>query len=331
MWAMFEAALAFNQYIGNWNTAKVTSMYSMFSEASNFNQDIGNWNTSSVTDMRHMFYKVSSFNQDIGSWNISNVTDMTNMFSNVKLSTHNYDSLLNGWDVQILQPNVKFNGGNSNYCTGETARENMINTDGWTITDGGKDCSSQIVKKVFRPQATYDGWVLESGEFSGKGGKKNKLGKILKVGDDKTDRQYRTILSFGTAGIPDNAVITKVILKVRKAGVVGTNPMKTHNGLVVDIKKFKFYTLPALQINDFQAKASKYRVGKFSKKLFSGWYKAVLNDIAIPYINKTGRTQFRIRFLLDDNDDNGADILKFYSGNAVLAKRPKLIVKYYVP
>jgi len=182
-----------------------------------------------------------------------------------------------------------------------------------------------------RSQGKYDGWVLESGEFTGKGGTKDNRAQILQVGDDAADKQYRVILSFGTAGIPDYAVITKVILKVKWAGVVGKNPMFTHNGLVVDIKKNKFFTLPALQINDFQAKPGKFKVGKFANKLFSGWYRAVLYKGTYPYINKKGRTQLRLRFLLDDNNDNVADILKLYSGNAILANRPTLIIQYYVP
>ena len=194
-----------------------------------------------------------------------------------------------------------------------------------SITDG------QPVQVTLRSQSKYDGWVLEKAETSEVGGSRNNKGKTLLVGDDALDRQYRVILSFGTAGIPDNAVITKVILKVRKAGVVGTNPMATHNGLVVDIKKTKFSTRPTLQIQDFQAKANKVKVGVFSKKLYSGWYKTVLNTGAYSYINLNGRTQLRLRFLLDDNDDHSADILKLYSGNAVLASRPQLIVKYYVP
>ena len=62
------------------------------------------------------------------------------MFSDAKLSTVNYDALLNGWDAQTLNNGVTFDGGNSTYCAGEAARANMISSDGWTITDGGKDC-----------------------------------------------------------------------------------------------------------------------------------------------------------------------------------------------
>jgi hypothetical protein len=189
----------------------------------------------------------------------------------------------------------------------------------------------KLYRSTLRSQAKYDGWVLESSEFSGVGHTTNDSGKVLRLGDDEQDKQFCAILSFGTGGIPDNAVITKVILKVKRVGVTGTDPMTTHNGLVVDIKKGKFYTRPTLQVQDFQARAAKYKIGKFSTTLYSGWYKAVLYKGAYTYINKKGRTQFRLRFLLDDNDDNSADILKLYSGNAVLANRPKLIVKYYVP
>ena len=46
----------------------------MFDCAINFNKYIGNWDTSKVTDMRGMFCGAKEFNKDIGSWDISNVT-----------------------------------------------------------------------------------------------------------------------------------------------------------------------------------------------------------------------------------------------------------------
>jgi hypothetical protein len=67
---------------------------------------------------------------------------MSEMFKDHALSTANYDALLIGWNAQDLQPNVSFHGGDSTYCHGESARQNMIDVHGWTITDGGKDCSA---------------------------------------------------------------------------------------------------------------------------------------------------------------------------------------------
>jgi len=231
--------------------------------------------------------------------------------------------------IPLLADSSAIDSANDTYCP-KTDQRGVIRPQRFHCDSGAYEVEDSTL--TFKSQPKYDGWVLESSEFSGKGGTKNNLGKVLLLGDNAQDKQYRAILSFGTAGIPDNAVITKVILKIKKAGVAGTNPMKTHNGLIVDIKKGKFYTLPALQINDFQAKPGKFKVGKFLKKLFPGnWYRAVLYTGAYDFINVKGRTQLRLRFLLDDNNDNGADILKLYSGNAILANRPQLIVKYYVP
>jgi hypothetical protein len=67
------------------------------------------------------------------------------MFQNAGLSTANYDATLIGWSTietneTPLQQNVEFDGGNSNYCNGETARASIIRTYGWTITDAGLNC-----------------------------------------------------------------------------------------------------------------------------------------------------------------------------------------------
>ncbi len=142
MSVMFEAS-PFNQDISGWDTSNVTHMGSMFSAAHAFNQDISGWDTGNVTNMSYMFEMASSFDQDIGSWDVSSLTDATGMFDDVTLSTANYDALLNGWNAQTLQNGVTFSGGNSTYCTGEVSRDEMINSDGWTITDGGKGCSGE--------------------------------------------------------------------------------------------------------------------------------------------------------------------------------------------
>ncbi|WP_170309806.1 BspA family leucine-rich repeat surface protein, partial [Seonamhaeicola maritimus] len=137
MRSMFEGAINFNQNIGAWNTSSVTIMTAMFYGASSFNQDNGGWDTSNVTSMLAMFYEAVSFDQDLGNWNVENLVDASNMFLEVTLSTQNYDSLLIGWDVQNLNPNVSFHGGFSQYCAGEAARANMISSDNWNIQDGG--------------------------------------------------------------------------------------------------------------------------------------------------------------------------------------------------
>ncbi len=140
MYQMFAGATSFNQDISGWNTASVFTMFGMFARATSFNQDIGNWNTARVQDMTAMFKEATSFNQDIGGWNVEAVLTMWDMFYGVTLSTSNYDSLLVGWNRQTLQTGVPFHGGNSLYISSEaqTARKNMVSSDQWRITDGGR-------------------------------------------------------------------------------------------------------------------------------------------------------------------------------------------------
>jgi surface protein len=90
---MFSETVAFNQPIGNWNTAKVTSMNSMFSQAIAFNQPIGNWNTTKVTNMNYMFWNAKAFNQKL-CWSITNVTTV-NAFSGSLGSFLYYPACLN--------------------------------------------------------------------------------------------------------------------------------------------------------------------------------------------------------------------------------------------
>ena len=111
-----------------------------------FNQPIGSWDVSNVTSMAGMFSEAIAFNQNIGSWNVSNVTEMGGMFSGGQLSTANYDALLIGWSTigsneTPLKSNVNFDGGNSYYCNGTTARASIISTYGWAITDAGLNCA----------------------------------------------------------------------------------------------------------------------------------------------------------------------------------------------
>ena len=137
---MFAGATSFNQPLNSWETSNVNNMYYMFA-LSGYNLPLSNWNTSKVTDMSYMFTGSTVFNQDISSWDVGLVTAMNNMFFSAKLSTENYDALINGWNAQTLKPNVNFHGGNSKYCAASAARANMVSSDNWTIVDAGQDCS----------------------------------------------------------------------------------------------------------------------------------------------------------------------------------------------
>jgi surface protein len=140
MGSMFREANAFNQDISAWNVRSVTDMSGVFSGATAFNQDIGSWNVSSVTDMSSMFSGATAFDQDISAWNVSNVTTMSTMFNDSGISTTNYDALLNGWSQQTVQQGVALGVNAVKYCSGEVARQSLIDNYGWTIIDGGLYC-----------------------------------------------------------------------------------------------------------------------------------------------------------------------------------------------
>ncbi len=189
-----------------------------------------------------------------------------------------------------------------------------------------------VPRLTWTSEAARDGWILESTEFSRRGGSLNADSGSLFAGDDAGDRQYVGVLHFNTASLPDTAVITKVTLRLRKQGVAGTDPFNTHGNLLVDIRTGAFGGSGALQLGDFQAAASKSAVGGIPGTPLNGWYAKTWLSGIFPYINKAGVTQFRLRFAKDDNDDLGADYLKFYSGNAVnAAYRPQLVIEYTLP
>ena len=181
---------------------------------------------------------------------------------------------------------------------------------------------------TFKSVSAYDGLILESAETSNIGGSMDKTSTVINIGDDAKDRQYRGMLSFNTASLPDNAVITSAQVRIKRQGFVGTDAFTTHGSLVFDIRSGAFSNNVALNLNDFAAVASTgSQQGSFSEAA-ANWYAASLNSLNLGYINKYGVTQFRLSFTKDDNDDMGADYIKFFSGSSTTANQPQLIITY---
>ncbi|MCQ3938270.1 MAG: hypothetical protein DPW18_14660 [Chloroflexi bacterium] len=200
-----------------------------------------------------------------------------------------------------------------------------------SVTNVDEPGDPVIVRKTFTSAASYDGYVLETAETTNTGGALNSSGRTLLLGDDASNRQYRVILSFDTSSLPDNAVITSVTLKFKHAGIAGTNPLNTHGNILVDIRRGAFSNNPALQSADFKVKAHRNGAMFFDAPPVNRWYVKSLYGGYFPFIHKSGITQFRLRFSRDDNNDNGADILRIFSGSVSASARPQLVIEYYMP
>ena len=187
----------------------------------------------------------------------------------------------------------------------------------------------QIFSESFTSTGALDGQLMESSETSNRAGLKNSTSSIFKLGDDIVNRQYRGILSFDTTILPDTASVTNITLNLKRAGVVGGgNPVNLFKGFMVDIKNGDFGTA-ALALGDFKTVGDK-TLGPFKPAFVGGGYSLDLSAANLQ-INALGDTQLRLRFKLDDNNNQVANYLKLYSGNADPANQPQLVIEYYLP
>jgi hypothetical protein len=53
---------------------------------------------------------------------------------------------------------------------------------------------------------------------------------------DDARQQYRSILSFNTAVLPDDASISAVTLKIMRSSLAGTDPFTTHGNILADVR-----------------------------------------------------------------------------------------------
>ncbi len=175
-----------------------------------------------------------------------------------------------------------------------------------------------------------DGWVLESGRGTNQGSSLNATALNMLVGNDASNRRYRSVLAFKTGGLPAGAIITKVTLKLRKQAVSGVDPFSVLGKLVVDVGKPLVGTSALLQSTDFQAQAGLLAAGVIPRQVNSqGWYVAALSPSAYPLLQAGGPVQLRLRFNLAAAV--GVSNVAVYSGNAALLNRPVLLVEYELP
>lgn len=230
---------------------------------------------------------------------------------------------------------------------GNTWRSTLLASPGYNITSFGQDeqgglyltdyGGGQVIKisspvntmSTITSQGNLDGSIVESGSGTGLGGTIDSISKWFDVGDTTDNRQIRAILSFNTAGLPDQAVIDSATIKIR-LNKISNDPFSALDGLSVDMAVPNFGSSSALEAADFQASPDYTDVATFNPTPSGGWYSAALTS-NLSDINLTGTTQFRLEFATSTNNDNLANYASFYSGNYGVSSRPQLIIQYHNP
>ncbi|WWB85532.1 PHB depolymerase family esterase [Priestia aryabhattai] len=177
---------------------------------------------------------------------------------------------------------------------------------------------SEISEKssVFSSLAAEDGFI---GNLSADG----MSSSIHKIGDKgmyNTDT-YRTILSFDTSSLPDDAIITDVSLKIYRKSSTGNI-----SSLKGDIKSGVFGTSSSLEQIDYQASPSISAAFQMSVPSLNNGYTTIqLPSSLWGYMNRTGKTQFRLSS--SGPADFLSDVVEIYGGDNP-AYAPTVTVSY---
>ena len=212
------------------------------------------------------------------------------------------------------------------------ANPNQADSDG----DGIGNLCDPVAMPAIDSNSTEDGRIAESGETTGVGGSGSSnfntsdgSTSALRIGDKSNRAQWRSVLSFDTSMIPDNATVSSATLQLKRGTAV--NDSSSFGSIWVDLAT-PFGAGNGLVAADFQAAASATHVGTLSPAPSNGDLStATFNAAGLAGVSKTGRTQVKIYFNLDDDNDSNGDYVGYYSGNSAAANRPKLTIQYVVP
>lgn len=151
----FKNSRGITMDLSGWDVSNVTTFNAM-SPFGKLNFDVSSWAVQGVVNLNQAFLSTSTDQQfvdqwDFSGWNISQATNLTNFIANRTLKTHNYDNTLISWSEQAPVNALTVSFGGSKYTAGsaaEAARNTLITTYGWTITDGGVNTESPFVMTV---------------------------------------------------------------------------------------------------------------------------------------------------------------------------------------
>ncbi len=219
-----------------------------------------------------------------------------------------------------------------------------------TVTDqaGNQDSCSFTITVVPDPKDPFrgysdpvlDGWVRQPDLVTMTEGPVNTKAQTFDVGDGADNWGRRGIISFDTSSIPDDATITAARIRLTRATVAGTPTAL--GSLHLDMGGNSILARAAggaiigssslVEPTDYDLAAAGQLDIASSFPFPSGNGHTTFAEIDSSFlggISPTGLTQFRVRFTMENDADNGADFISFYSGEAGSTVRPELIVEFY--
>jgi surface protein len=139
--------------LSSFDTSAVTNMTQMFYLCSSLaSVDVSSFDTSSVANMSNLFNNCPTLTSMVGveDWDITGLNstgDLTNFLTGGKMTTAQYDNLLVNWRAQDPFNGMTPSFGASTYTGGSaaaTARQELLDIDGWSIGDGGIEPSAFV-------------------------------------------------------------------------------------------------------------------------------------------------------------------------------------------
>ena len=154
----------------------------------------------------------------------------------------------------------------------------------------------------------------------------------LVVGDDEFgDTQgYRSFVSFGIGAIPSNATIQSAVLRMYQEGAFGS-PFPSHGVVLVDHVDFG----ATREFAEFAGGNIAANIGTLSSDGTVAWKTLdVAARLQADVTAGSSRNQYRFRFSLMDQDNDGQDdYVRFESGEDELGtgNLPELVISYTTP
>ncbi|MGA7192397.1 MAG: hypothetical protein WBW94_02120 [Anaerolineales bacterium] len=183
--------------------------------------------------------------------------------------------------------------------------------------------------RLFTTGNGSDFWVQEC---SGKSGERcliNTDETSLVAGESLEGKQYRSILAFDTSGLPEQATITSVKLKLKVTGVTGFNLVNHQDRLKLDLCASRGLEASRhLKIELSNGLTCLDNVGSFEKNINDGWYTVDLDQDAIHSFDLRGIARFRLRISNVENMRAERAYVLFDRGISDSSNGPILLVRY---